>query len=466
MSDDDGARVIVRFPNRRYTPTPALKEGLTDNSLMDATGKQRRMFRRLDRSGRPIDWRRNLYAIWVAELLAILGFSLRTPFLPFYLQDLGATSDSAAALWSGIINAGGAGVMAFSAPLWGAIADRHGRRPMLIRAMFASTITVGLMGFATAPWQLLGLRFVEGAFSGTVTAATALVAVSMPKDRLGYGLGMIQMAVFSGASLGPLFGGVLAAQIGYRATFGVAASMLFLGGLIVTFVVREQFEPAPKKVGGPKGFSALRKANAWMFTGLMGTLILILFASRFASSSVQPIIPLMIEQLGDAGSLFNLSAPTVSGLALGMLGLTSAISSIFLGRLGDKRGHQPVLLWCALGAGLLYLPMAFASASWQIVVLQGLFGIAAGGLVPAANALVAHHSPVEQRGTIYGVVAAAASLGGFFGPLVGAVIAASFGFGAAFFVTGVFLLIVTAMVWRAFQRQGTASPTAETGVAS
>jgi MFS family permease len=134
--------------------------------------------------------------------------------------------------------------------------------------------------------------------------------------------------------------------------------------------------------------------------------------------------------------------------------------------LGDQRGHQPVLLWCALGAGLLYLPMAFASASWQIVVLQGLFGIAAGGLVPAANALVAHHSPIEQRGTIYGVTAAAASLGGFFGPLVGAAIAASIGFGAAFFVTGIFLLVVTAMVWRAFQRQGTASPTAETGVAS
>ncbi len=443
-----------------------MNDGLTDDPPVEDERNQRRIFRRLDTRGREIDWRRNLWAIWLAEMLAILGFSLRTPFLPFYLQDLGADSDSAAALWSGLINAGGAGVMAITAPFWGAIADRHGRRPMLIRAMFASTITVGLMGFATAPWQLLGLRFMEGAFSGTVTAATALVAVSMPKDRLGYGLGIIQMAVFSGASLGPLFGGVLADQIGYRATFMVAAGMLFMGGLIVTFVVREQFTPMPRKVGGARGFAALRAANSWMFAGVMGSMILILFASRFASSSVQPIIPLFIEQLGDANSLFNLSAATVSGLALGMLGLTSAISSIFLGRIGDKRGHQPVLLWCALGAGLLYLPMALANASWQLVVLQGLFGVAAGGLVPAANAIVAHQSPPEQRGTIYGVVAAAASLGGFFGPLVGAGIAATLGFSAAFFVTGVFLLIVTAMVWKAFQRQGTSSPTAETGIVS
>ncbi|MGH2550913.1 MAG: hypothetical protein ACRDHN_16095, partial [Thermomicrobiales bacterium] len=58
-----------------------------------AESTSRRVFRRLDTRGREIDWRRNLYAIWIAELLAIVGFSLRAPFLPFYLQDLGATSD-------------------------------------------------------------------------------------------------------------------------------------------------------------------------------------------------------------------------------------------------------------------------------------------------------------------------------------------------------------------------------------
>ena len=399
-------------------------------------------------------------------MLAILGFSLRTPFLPFYLQDLGADSDSAAALWSGLINAGGAGVMAITAPFWGAIADRHGRRPMLIRAMFASTITVGLMGFATAPWQLLGLRFMEGAFSGTVTAATALVAVSMPKDRLGYGLGIIQMAVFSGASLGPLFGGVLADQIGYRATFMVAAGMLFVGGLIVTFVVREQFTPMPRKMGGARGFSALRAANAWMFAGVMGSMILMLFASRFASSSVQPIIPLFIEQLGDANSLFNLSAATVSGLALGMLGLTSAISSIFLGRIGDKRGHQPVLLWCALGAGLLYLPMALANASWQLVVLQGLFGVAAAGSCRrrTRSLRINRRRSSAARSTAWSRRRrrSADSSVHWWGRASPPRSASA----PHFFVTGVFLLIVTAMVWKAFQRQGTSSPTAETGIAS
>ncbi len=421
------------------------------NQPTDDVSAPRRVFRRLDTRGREIDWRLNLYAIWLAEFLAIVGFSLRAPFLPFFLEDLGVDSDASVALWSGLINAGGAGVMAIAAPRWGALADRRGRRPMLLRAMFASTLTVGLMGFATAPWQLLGLRFIEGAFSGTVTAAIALVAVTTPKDRLGYSLGIVQMAIFSGSALGPLFGGILGDQIGYRATFFVAGGMLFTGGLIVLFAVREQFTPVPRKTGGPTGLRAFRTSSAWMFTGVMGSMILILFAARFASSAVQPIVPIFIGQLGD--TFLGLSPASVSGLALGMLGLTSAFSSIYFGRLGDRKGHQPILLGCAFASALIYLPMGLANASWQMVLLQGLFGIAAGGLTPAANAIIANRSAPEQRGTIFGVTAAAGSLGGFFGPLTGAGIAASIGFSAAFIITGLFLFFVTFLVWRAFKRQ-------------
>jgi DHA1 family multidrug resistance protein-like MFS transporter len=444
---------LFDFRNGDRLPGGKMNDLLPEQSSTESSS--RRVFRRLDTRGREIDWRRNLYAIWIAELLAIVGFSLRTPFLPFYLQDLGATSDDSAALWAGLINAGGAGVMALTAPLWGALADRRGRRPMLMRAMFCATCTVGLMGLATAPWQLLGLRFVEGAFTGTVTAATALVAASAPKDRLGYSLGMIQMAVFSGSSLGPLFGGILSDQIGYRATFIVAASMLFTGGLIVTFVVRERFTPIVRTQTGERGLKAMRASSAWMFSGVMGAMILMLFASRFASSAVQPIIPIFVEQMKNGGKLWGLSSATTSGLALGALGLTSALSSIFLGRLGDKRGHRRILLACAVGGGVLYLPMALATSSWQLVVLQGLFGIAAGGLVPTANAIVAHRTPAEQRGVIYGVTAAAASIGGFFGPLIGAGVAAAVGFGAAFVITGLCLLSATWLVWRSFRRNDT-----------
>jgi DHA1 family multidrug resistance protein-like MFS transporter len=75
-----------------------------------------------------IPWQRNLAAIWLVQILAIVGFSLRVPFLPFYLADLGVETVDSQALWSGLINSGGAGVMALTAPFWGMIADRRGRR--------------------------------------------------------------------------------------------------------------------------------------------------------------------------------------------------------------------------------------------------------------------------------------------------------------------------------------------------
>src|SRR5215211_5546516 len=248
---------------------------------------------------RPISWRRNLYALWVAQTLAIVGFGLRDAFLPFYLKQLGTLDTEQAALWSGLVAAGGAGVMAFSAPLWGMLSDRRGRKPMVLRAMVAAMLTVGLMGIATEPWHLLGLRLIEGAFTGTVTASTALVAASAPKDKLGYSLGLISMAVFSGASLGPFLGGILADVIGYRATFAVSAVMLGSAAVIVYFFVREKFvPPKPSPRGAERGLAALRASSAWLLAPMLVTMISVLFIVRLAQMGVRPIMPLYVEQLG------------------------------------------------------------------------------------------------------------------------------------------------------------------------
>ncbi len=427
-------------PSASIPPTIAdrlLRRGqsATDSNRLDNRGR--------DASGsktgagrQRISWRRNLYALWAAQLLAIVGFSMRTPFLPFFLGDLGIDSIEGQTLWSGIVNAAGAGVMAITAPIWGTVADRYGRKPMLMRAQFSSFVTIGLMAFATAAWHLLALRLVEGALAGTVTAATALVAVSMPKDRLGFGLGMIQTAVFSGSALGPLLGGFLADAIGYRASFGVSSSMLLASGLITLFFVKENFTPVPHGKDAPKQVSMWKIAAAPALLGLIGGMV----AIRFSSAAVQPITPLFVGELsGDMGN-----AATQAGLAMGVLGLTSAISSVWLGRLGDKRGHRKILLICMIGSGLVYLPMAASQVPWHLIALSALFGVFAGGTIPAANALVANMTAPERRGAIYGVVAAATSVGGFLGPLIGAGVAAGFGFRFTYVMTGLVLLLVTA----------------------
>jgi DHA1 family multidrug resistance protein-like MFS transporter len=388
----------------------------------------------------PINWRTNLYALFLSQLLAIVAFSLRAPFLPFFLGDLGLESTEQQAVWSGLINAFGAGTMAITAPIWGVMADRYGRKPMLLRAQFAAFVTIGLMGFATEPWHLLALRMVEGMFTGTVTAATALVAVSIPKERLGFGLGLIQTAVFSGSALGPLVGGILADQLGYRATFGIASGMMLSGGLVTLFLVKERFVPQPK------GHRA-KSGGGWklLLTPILFGLTFTLIAVRFASSAVQPIMPLFVEEL--AGHLTGASS-SLAGITLGVLGVTSAISSVYFGRLGDRKGHRTILVGCLLGSGLVYLPMALTQHPWQLIALQALFGIFAGGTIPAANAIIANVTAPERRGAIFGLMASAAAIGGFIGPLAGAGLAASVGFRATFVFCGlVMLAMVFVLLW-------------------
>ncbi len=193
-------------------------------------------------------WRRNLNVIWVAELLAIMGFSSSSPIWAYYIQDLGVDAN-AVARWSGIIISAASIGMGLMGPVWGALGDRHGRKLMVMRAMFGGGIILGLMGFARTVEQLALLRLIQGIFAGTVAAATALVASDTPKDKLGLTLGKLQLAIFLGQAFGPTTGGFIADTFGYRATFWATSGYLLIAGLIVLFFVTRKV--CPGRIGEP-----------------------------------------------------------------------------------------------------------------------------------------------------------------------------------------------------------------------
>lgn len=393
-------------------------------------------------------WRRNLYAITIAQALAIVGFTLREPILPFYLKSLGSLSTDSATRWSGLFAAAGGLTMALTAPLWGIIGDRVGRKPMLLRSMLAAAMTVGLMGLATAPWHIVGLRLVEGAFTGTVTASTALVATTAPKERLGFNLGMVQTAVFAGAAFGPSIGGFTAAHFGYRATFAISAALLISAVILVIFFVQEVFvrvpEHANRRTSGESPW-------AWILGSVMLTMLAALFMVRFVQMGIRPVMPLYLQELGNYS---DTNAATISGWMFGVLGVSSAVSAVIFGRRGDKVGHERILLLCVIGAGVIYVPMALSSSAWQLIALQALFGIAAGGMIPSANAIIANITPADQRGFTYGVTATAGGLGSAIGPLlVASLITPIFGFQVAFLTVGLLLVGLGAILWRVVRGQ-------------
>ena len=241
-------------------------------------------------------WRRNLAAIWAAQMLAIVGFNTRAPFYIFFLRDdLGVHSTRALTLWSGVLNAAGALTMMFTAPIWGTIADRYGRKPMVVRAMSCGCVLAVLSSFAQQPWHVLVLRLLEGATIGTVSASVAFVASTVPKDRLGFSLGLMQMAVFSGASIGPFVGGYLSDLLGYRHTLWVSGSLLGLGALVAYIFARENF--VRQGTAQAKRPSFLAATRAHLHNKLLLVLIAVPMLEQTANQSVQPIVPLFVQHL-------------------------------------------------------------------------------------------------------------------------------------------------------------------------
>lgn len=377
-------------------------------------------------------WRRNLYAIFFAEFAVLMGFTFVLPLMPLYIKEVGGFTNTEAALWTGIAVGSGGFAMFVSAPIWGIAADRWGRKSMVLRAQFAGALLLALMGLAPDVLFIVVLRFLLGLTTGTVSAASALVASQTPRDKLPFAMGLLMVAVYSGTTLGPFFGGLLADHFGYETTFFITAAVLFSGGLIVLIFVKEKFQRSTQNMAASLGGMWHLATSRKMFG-----LLVVLGATFAGPQMISPIVPLSIKELDP-----QTMAATVSGLALGLIGLLSVISSIVVGRLGGRIPLKKIMVFSCFVTGLIYLPPIWAGTVPQMVIFIGLTGLFIGALQTSSNTLVGLSVPHEQQGTAYGLVSSANSLGIGLGSLIGGSLASLIGLRPVFGVTGgLFILI-------------------------
>lgn len=388
------------------------------------------------------NWQIILYASFISQLLTMIGFSSSIPFVPLFLQkDLGVTDVAEAGLWAGVMVTSSFLSMAAFAPIWGAMADRHGRKAMVLRSILGGAVVVGLMAFTGNVWVLLLLRICQGILSGSVSAYVTLIASVTPKEKTGYALGLMQTSVFVGASIGPLVGGVLADLTDYRFTFIITSVILVFAALIVVFFVEEEFTPVPVEKNIQK-LSFVERFKGAFFGKEFVALVVILALVQLASSIIAPVLALFIKVLNGGGEE---GVSTLAGLELGITGVASAVSAVVCGRLSDKYGHRRILVVSALAAALLYFPQAAVGNVWELLILRGLMGLCFGGIVPAANALIADKVPEGKKGSAFGLVSGLSSLGSAGGPILGSVIAAVFTTRVVFVVTA--LTLLAAALW-------------------
>jgi MFS transporter, DHA1 family, multidrug resistance protein len=405
------------------------------------------------------DWKRSFNAIWIAEFLAIAGFATTTPIIPMYLKTLGVSDPAALNFWTGITHSGAALAMAFFAPIWGSLSDSYGRKLMLLRAMFGGALLMGLTGLATAPWQVAVLRTMQGCVTGTVAAATVLTASIVPGKEAGYRLGLMQMAVYLGNSIGPLFGGVVGDTLGYRSNFAATSLLLALAGFIIIRYVHEDFSPKPKSVSFLR--NALPDFSPIIQVPALASLMGVVFAVQFANAVVAPMLPLFIMQLS-AGTQ---AVGSLSGLIIAAGSLSGALAAGVIGKASSKWGYARTLSICMAGAFLLYLPQGFVRTPLQLFLLRLGSGFFLGGTMPGVNALIANICVKDKQGATYGLSSSISSAGMALGPVVGSTMATAAGYPSVFFVTSAILGAVGLAVGRTTKRR-VAGDTASGGPAS
>jgi DHA1 family multidrug resistance protein-like MFS transporter len=383
-----------------------------------------------EESGVAAQWRNTLWAMVGVQFVMTMAFSMLTPIMPLLLPELGVKTVAGIDIWAGILSGITSFVAAFASPVWGRVADNHGRKLMLLRSSLAIGFFTILMGLSANVWQFFAARTLMGVFAGFSSAAIALVASQVPESRLGYSLGWLSTGQLVGSLVGPIVGGALADLTGsYRVPFYLTSATIFASLGLVWFLVREEFTRPAKGSGGRSitaGLIALARSPTLL------ALFFVLLMAQFGVRTVQPIVTLYVKEM--VGDLPNVA--TLAGIAFSITGVANVISAPFLGNRSDQVGYRRVLLICLLGSTLTTLPQAFTHNYFVFTAERFAVGLFIGGLLPTANALVGRLVPRSDRGTIYGMTSSAMFMGNSLGPLLGGFLAAGLGLSWVFLMTG------------------------------
>lgn len=381
-------------------------------------------------------WKVNLIVLWFGTFLVNSGMTMITPFLSLYLsQNLHVVDEKAIGIWAGLIFAANFATSFLFQPLWGKLADKYGRKIMLLRSGFGMSIVITMMGFATAPWQLLVLRLLNGVISGFNPASISLISSSTPKKNMGFAMGIIQSGTVAGTILGPLLGGLLADSIGFRPIFYLTGSLLFAASLLALLLVREQFDR--KEAASQPDTSVIAGFRELGKVPQLPALFAVTFLLQLAIISPMSILPLYVGKLHGTTEDLSFWAGFVSSVT----GISNMIASPLLGKFSDKVGAQRILIYALAGAALTLIPQAFVTTVWQLITVRFLMGIFMGGLLPSVNALIRSYTPDGMESRSFGFNSSTLALGNLIGAAAGGLFSGYIGIEGLFIIGGILMLL-------------------------
>ncbi len=371
----------------------------------------------------------SLLIIFLTVFIDLIGFGIVLPLLPSYTKHFGASG-----LEVGIIMASFSAMQFIFAPMWGALSDRIGRRPVLLVSTAGAAISYAIFAVGsgmtgrTGFWVILGSRMLAGICGANITVAQAYIAdVTAPAER-SKKMGLVGMAFGLGFIVGPALAVVSTLAFGVQGPGWVAASICAANFIFAFVRLPESWHPGENPAGRRARFAQYAHT---LGQPVAGFLVIVFFLATFGFTCFESTLSLLIQQ--NFGLDEHSSAKT-NAVLFSFCGIIGAfVQAGPIGRLVKKMGEPKLISWSLIifAASLAPLPFihgktpltwggmfsAGAMPWWILLFALGWMAIGSGLTRPPLFGLLSNLTPANEQGATIGVAQSAGSLARILGPL-------------------------------------------------
>ncbi len=374
-----------------------------------------------------------MWALVAGGFAVALGYGVVAPAIPQFALEFGVNAFAASAIVSAF-----ALMRIVGAPLGGWVVGRLGERITYTIGILIVAASTGAAAFAMDYTQLLVLRGLGGVGSAMFTiAATALLVKVSPPDARGRVASLNAAGFLLGNLLGPVFGGIVA-SFGLRAPFVFYFFTLLVAAITVAIALRRSAFAAGG-AAGPGADVPVTLSDAFRVPQYR-SLLLSVFTFGWASFGVRiSVIPIFVAVVfhGDAAQAAWVLAAYAAG---------NAILIFPSGRWTDTVGRKPLLITGMVVLAVAYLAFPASPALWVALAIMFIAGAGSALVNPGQQAVLADVLAQRPGGNVVAAYSMTSDLGGVLGPLVAGAVVDLAGFGWAFGLTAV-LLVVAGVAW-------------------